>query len=120
MTHSWMIYREASNSGGEVKLSHTSGSETKLTLPKLDSKSPESPMMHVILTVEDDGTGLEPHEIERVFERAYTTKSQGSGYGLYLGRKFIEREGGRLTARPRVPRGMVFELELPMDESTPQ
>jgi signal transduction histidine kinase len=67
--------------------------------------------------IHDQGPGLEAAEIERIFERAYTTKPRGSGYGLYLARTFVEGEGGTLTARPARPRGMVFELSLPIDGS---
>ena len=51
----WMIYSEAGTFRGEAKLTATQGEETQLTLPNLGRRSPESPTLHVILTIEDDG-----------------------------------------------------------------
>ncbi len=62
----------------------------------------------------DQGDGL-PADVSRIFERGYTTKPAGSGYGLYLARKIVEDHGGRLTARSAEPRGAVFEIALPVD-----
>lgn len=67
---------------------------------------------HII--VSDDGPGFAVDEIERVFERAFTTKPEGSGYGLYLSRRFIEQQGGKLTARAGKDNGAVFEISIPL------
>ncbi len=51
----WMVYREAGTFSGDVRLSHTTGIQTKLTIPPPGRGSPKHPTVHVILTVEDDG-----------------------------------------------------------------
>lgn len=66
------------------------------------------------VVVRDQGEGLSAGACSRIFERGYTTKPNGSGYGLYLARKIVEERGGRLTARPGEGRGAVFEVSLPL------
>ena len=74
------------------------------------------------VTVEDDGPGIPPHALERVFERFYTDRpdhgfGQNSGLGLSISRQIIEAHRGsiratnRRTEGPR--RGARFTLRLP-------
>jgi two-component system, OmpR family, sensor histidine kinase KdpD len=68
------------------------------------------------LTVSDDGPGLLPDQLERVFdpfERSGTTKTGGLGLGLAIVKGFIEVQGGRVTAANRAAgTGAVFTLYL--------
>jgi two-component system, NtrC family, sensor histidine kinase HydH len=68
---------------------------------------------HVTLDVGDDGPGIPAHQLERIFDLFYTTKTQGTGLGLSLARKFIEAYGGTLTVTSRPERGTVFRVSLP-------
>jgi len=68
----------------------------------------------VVLTVRDSGAGLDPRELENIFEAFYTTKRDGLGMGLAVSRSIIEGHGGRLWATPNEPRGAVFHLTLPI------
>jgi C4-dicarboxylate-specific signal transduction histidine kinase len=65
----------------------------------------------VCVRVRDTGIGL--IDPERVFERFYTTKPDGMGLGLAIGRSAAEAHGGRLTARA-VEGGAEFTLALPV------
>jgi signal transduction histidine kinase len=67
----------------------------------------------VLVSVEDSGTGIDPKNIERIFESFYTTKSQGMGMGLSICRSIIEAHHGRLWASPDVDHGAVFNVLLP-------
>ena len=67
----------------------------------------------LIVTVEDTGTGIDPKELERIFETFFTTKSGGMGIGLAICRSIVEAHGGRLWARQRTPVGSIFYVELP-------
>ena len=67
----------------------------------------------VLFTVRDSGTGLDPENVERIFEAFFTTKPEGMGMGLAVSRSIIEGHGGRLWASPSVPRGAVFQFKLP-------
>jgi PAS domain S-box-containing protein len=65
------------------------------------------------LCVQDGGTGLNPQEIDRLFEAFYTTKPQGMGMGLAISRSIIEAHGGRLWAEPNQGPGATFSFTLP-------
>ncbi len=65
------------------------------------------------LHVEDQGEGLDPEQIPRLFEPFYTRKAGGSGLGLYVCHNFVERHGGRLSAANLSGGGARFTVELP-------
>src|SRR6478736_5038699 len=57
----------------------------------------------VVITVDDDGPGIPPHALERIFERFYTDRpsqgfGQNSGLGLSISRQIVEAHGGRIWA----------------------
>ena len=63
----------------------------------------EKPVNRVVITVDDDGPGIPPHALERIFERFYTDRpsqgfGQNSGLGLSISRQIIEAHGGRVWA----------------------
>ena len=73
----------------------------------------------VLVMVEDTGTGLDPQEIDRIFDSFYTTKPEGIGVGLSISRSIIEAHGGQLSAFPVLPHGARFAFALPaVEEST--
>jgi len=61
----------------------------------------------VEITVDDDGPGIQPEAIERIFERFYTDRphqgfGQNSGLGLSISRQIVEAHGGRIRAENRI------------------
>ena len=61
----------------------------------------------VEITVDDDGCGIQPEAIERIFERFYTDRphqgfGQNSGLGLSISRQIVEAHGGRIRAENRM------------------
>ncbi len=63
----------------------------------------EAPEEKVVITVDDDGPGIPPHALERIFERFYTDRpnqgfGQNSGLGLSISRQIVEAHGGRIWA----------------------
>jgi PAS domain S-box-containing protein len=77
------------------------------------SISTEQHRTGVLLAVADSGPGIDPKDLERVFESFYTTKSGGTGMGLTICRSIIDAHGGRLWAEANEPRGVVFQFTLP-------
>jgi PAS domain S-box-containing protein len=67
----------------------------------------------VLVQVRDSGSGIDPANLERVFEPFYTTKMSGVGMGLSICRSIISGHGGRLWAETNTPRGAVFQFTLP-------
>ena len=74
------------------------------------------------LSVADNGIGIEPEYAERIFQifqRLHTREAYaGTGIGLALCRKIVERHGGRIWLDPAYSPGARFRLTLPMDEQT--
>jgi C4-dicarboxylate-specific signal transduction histidine kinase len=68
----------------------------------------------VELSVSDNGTGIAPEKVERIFDSFYTEKANGMGLGLSVCRTIIRAHGGRLWAANHSPRGAVFRFELPV------
>jgi len=67
----------------------------------------------VLVSVEDSGSGIDPKDIDRIFDSLFTTKSQGMGMGLSICRSIIEAHGGRLWASSRIDHGSVLNIQLP-------
>jgi two-component system sensor histidine kinase ChvG len=60
-----------------------------------------------VITVDDDGPGIRPDAIEKIFERFYTDRpqqnfGQNSGLGLSISKQIVEAHDGRLSAQNRV------------------
>jgi len=73
----------------------------------------------VLLTVTDNGCGIEPSALERIFDAFFTTKAHGMGMGLSICRSIVEAHGGRLWAAPAIPHGSTFNVLLPLhDDAT--
>jgi len=67
----------------------------------------------VLITVADCGTGIDPTNMNRIFEAFFTTKPQGMGMGLSICRSIVEAHGGQLWAAPGTPHGSIFHVRLP-------
>ena len=67
----------------------------------------------VALAVQDAGPGIDPANVERVFEAFHTTKANGLGVGLSICRTIIEAHGGKLWATSAIPHGATFQFTLP-------
>jgi C4-dicarboxylate-specific signal transduction histidine kinase len=70
----------------------------------------------IVVTVRDTGPGLDPANLERVFEAFYTSKPDGLGMGLSICRSNIEAHGGRLSASANTPRGATFQFTVPAED----
>ena len=67
----------------------------------------------VLVSLEDSGTGIDPKDVDNIFDSFFTTKPQGMGMGLSICRSIIEAHHGRLWASPGVDHGSVFNIYLP-------
>ena len=67
----------------------------------------------VLIVFEDSGPGIDPKNIDRIFDAFFTTKSQGMGMGLSICRSIIEAHNGRLWVSSSSGHGSVFNILLP-------
>ena len=70
----------------------------------------------IVVEVEDSGTGIDPADLNSIFDAFFTTKSHGMGLGLAICRMIIERHGGRLSASSDGTNGALFQVILPTRE----
>lgn len=67
----------------------------------------------VRLTISDDGPGFDESVLPMVFERGFSTTSEGTGLGLHIVRRTVESMGGTVTAMNRVTGGASVQVSLP-------
>jgi len=74
---------------------------------------------NVVLRFEDTGPGL-PHDVQKIFEPFYTTKSsdEGTGLGLTICRELVGRLGGTITGANRKEGGAAFTVTFPVEHET--
>ena len=70
------------------------------------------------LSVSDSGHGIDPQNLERLFDAFYTTKTHGMGVGLSISRSIIENHKGRLWATANDRPGATFSFRSPMGTNT--
>ena len=70
---------------------------------------------NVVITVADDGVGIPPSLLPRLFDPFVTTKEDGKGVGLGLAicRSIIDRHRGKIEVKSEVGRGTMFTIRLP-------
>lgn len=68
----------------------------------------------VAVKIADDGPGIPPHQMERLYQPFYTTKSEGTGLGLSLARKYARAHGGDLSVKSRPGAGTEATVLLPV------
>jgi PAS domain S-box-containing protein len=74
----------------------------------------------VTIMVGDTGNGIEPEELDRIFQPFFTTKPEGMGLGLFICRSIVEAHGGSLWASRRVPFGTTFHVRLIVGDQAPK
>jgi len=73
----------------------------------------------VAVEVEDSGTGIEPADLDRIFNPFFSTKEGGTGLGLALTQKIVEDHGGSIDVRSGLGAGALFRIVLPLMPDAP-
>jgi two-component system, NtrC family, sensor kinase len=70
---------------------------------------------HITISVADNGVGIAPENMTKIFAHGFTTKQDGHGFGLHGGALAAQELGGSLSAASDGPdRGALFTLDLPL------
>ena len=68
----------------------------------------------VRITFDDDGPGIKPRDMMKIFEPFFSTKKSGLGLGLSISSAIVECHGGCIYAENRSEKGATFVVELPI------
>jgi signal transduction histidine kinase len=68
----------------------------------------------VVVTVRDNGSGIEAPDAARLFQPYFTTKKHGTGLGLFVTRKLVTDHGGAVAFESAPGRGTAFHVRLPL------
>ena len=98
--------RDALPEGGTIHIEVSESTVTDGTVP---------PGAYVVIEVSDQGVGIEPQLLEKIFQPFFTTKSVGSGTGLGLTvvQGTADRAGGFVHVESELHRGTKFRVYLP-------
>ena len=81
------------------------------------SGSEGSPSPTVRITIQDNGFGIPPENLNRLFEPFFTTKSNGTGLGLPITRRIVEEHRGTISVTSELHQGTRFIITLPSTAS---
>ena len=68
----------------------------------------------VIVRVADEGVGIAPADLDRIFKLYYTTKPDGSGIGLAVAYRIVQLHDGAIGVTSEVGRGTTVSVQLPV------
>ena len=82
----------------------------------LEKKNEDDNQQHVLVSVKDSGTGIDPEILPRLFTK-FATKSEtgGTGLGLFISKSIVKAHGGRIwSENNKYTRGATFYFSLPL------
>lgn len=86
---------------------------------RLDLNSEVTAGRAVRIRVADNGVGIPPENLTRIFEHGFTTHAAGHGFGLHSSALAAKEMGGELTVESTVGAGTVFTLLIPLNAEAP-
>jgi signal transduction histidine kinase len=102
--------REALPSGGRITIRTTTARSDALPFPP---REPIPDGDYVVLSVTDNGTGMDDDMLGRIFEPFFTTKEYGTGLGLATVYGIVRQSGGGLAVESVRGQGTTFTIYLP-------
>lgn len=72
------------------------------------------------MTIRDDGHGIRPADLPRVFQPYFTTKETGTGLGLFVCHRIMEQAGGRIELCESSSAGTIFAVTIPSEGPCPE
>lgn len=77
---------------------------------------PLSPGQYVLITIADEGVGIERHHLPKIFDPYFTTKERGTGLGLAVSYSIIQKHHGHIHAVSEVGAGTTFYIYIPLTD----
>ncbi|MBM7654189.1 ATP-binding protein [Neobacillus cucumis] len=68
----------------------------------------------ILISIQDEGTGMTMEKVKRLGEPFFTTKEQGTGLGLMVSYRIINEHQGKITIDSEEGKGTIFSIELPL------
>jgi signal transduction histidine kinase len=72
------------------------------------------------IEISDNGPGVAPDHVDRLFQPYFTTKKHGTGLGLFVTRKLVSDHGGTVQFSSQAGGGTVFSVRLPVRPEIPE
>ncbi len=72
---------------------------------------------YVVIRITDNGPGIQPDKLDKIFHPFYTTRKNGTGLGLSITNQIIEEHGGSIEVTSRFGEGATFAIYLPAIDS---
>ena len=72
-----------------------------------------------VIAVRDNGPGIDPALVERLFGPLTTSKKEGLGLGLAISQSIVEAHGGRVWLQEHAPGMTEFRISLPLETVPP-
>jgi two-component system sensor histidine kinase PilS (NtrC family) len=95
---------------------HSTG--TKVTRLRLNMRKDEQ-AGYCVITLEDNGPGIDKSQIKHIFEPFYSTRKEGSGLGLYIARQLCEANQSELTVDSDPGQGARFHIRVGLARGKP-
>lgn len=73
----------------------------------------DAPGKRILIDIMDDGPGIEPNNLEKIFMPHFSTKKKGTGLGLAIANRIVADHDGQISPKNRSPHGTIMTVELP-------
>ena len=105
--------RQAMPAGGHLYITLANANVPAMAVPGL------RPGRYLKVTVRDEGIGIDPKHLDRIFDPYFTTKQSGNGLGLATTYSIINKHGGQISVESSLGQGTTFTFYLPASASPP-
>ena len=90
--------------------------ENEIDHPEIRIRAQAAPDGSTVITIGDNGPGIDEDALEKIFIPFFTTKKGGSGIGLTLSKQIMRLHNGTITVKSKVNQGTTFTLKF-IDQS---
>lgn len=104
---------QAMPQGGSIRLTLRNEEVTR------GEERPLAPGRYVSIGIVDEGPGIPPEQLSRIFDPYFTTKERGSGLGLATVYSIVKKHHGHIEVRSKLGEGTTFQIWLPAAEFAP-